>query len=527
MQKKNETFFNKLVKKDYNNELEKLLETKNFNEDVKSILLSILYKIDVAYKDYQTVKQDVETKEEFIEMFINQIEENCNKIQLVKPNSKESETLGNKTFIVNKRNKEIICYPIERKLMYCISKISKKDEIIKEDYFIINKTLSNLLNVGNSINQVEPMRDFNGYSWTTIPKEIESIQHNLVYQNMRILLGTSFMNSWIYNKEYIIDYMELLKKDLTKKYEKTDGVGLIDILSQLSVLIEVRYNKKTKDEILKIKKDIEEELDKTQNSPIFINKITREKMELTEKIKYLDETLNNKRMLEEEYKKRNEFLPLEKKIFSIKVLSKMMEEERIKYIQRIEKLNNMLSPKKYIKFRKELEEKEKYLILLDAENINDEIEKLLIEAQKEFLRCYYTKLNKAQTKHEIIKLIYEFRYYCMIPFNDEKNIYEVKQLQKRIERIERVLIQRAGELKAINIFSKDEETNYRMVKNIFNSRIINLEELCIKLTKEKEKLFIQLFDDNVFEEKTVLGITERIKNKDLEIRFNKKVKIFL
>ncbi len=527
MQKKSETFFNKLVKKDYNNELEKLLETKNFNEDVKNILLSILYKINISYKDYQIVKQDVETKEEFIEMFIKQIEENCNKIQLVKPNSKENEILENKTFIVDKKNKEIICHPIERKIMYCISKISKKDEIIKEDYFIINKTLSNLLNVGNSINQVEPMRDFNGYSWTTIPKEMESISHNLIYQNMRILLGTSFMNSWLYNKEYIIDYMELMKNNLAKKYDKIDGEGLIDILSQLSVLIEVRYNEESKEKILKVKNDIEEELDKTQNSQTFINKITKEKIELTEKIKYLDETINDKQMLKQEYIKRNESLPLERKIFSIKVLAKMMELEREKYIRRIEKLNSMLSPRKYIKFRKELEEKDKYLILLDAEDIDNEIEKLIIEAQKEFLRCYYTKLNNAQTKHEIIKLIYEFRYYCMIPFNSEKHIYEVKQLQKRIERIERVLIQRAGELKAINVFSKDEEINYKMVKNIFNSRIMNLEELCIKLTKEKEKLYIQLFDDNVFEEKTVLGISERIKNKDLEIRFNKKVKIFL
>lgn len=525
--RKKDTFFNKLVKKDYNNELEKSLETKNFKEDVKSILLSILYKIDVAYKDYQTVKQDVETKEEFIKRFINQIEENCDKIQLVKPNSEESEILGNKTFIVDKNNKEIICYPIERKLMYCISKISKKDEIIKEDYFIINKTLSSLLNVGNSINQVEPMRDFNGYSWTTIPKEMESIYHNLIYQNMRILLGTSFMNDWIYNKEYIIDYMELLKNDLSKKYEKVDGLSFIEILSQLSVLIEVRYNGKSKDKILQAKREVDEELDKTQNSQIFINKITKEREELTQKIKYLEETLNNNERLKEEYIKRNELLPLEKKIFSVKVLSKMLDKEKEKYLQRIAKLNNMLSPRKYINFRKDLEEKGKYLLLLDTENIDNEIERLIIEAQKEFLRCYYTKLNKAQTKHEIIKLIYEFRYYCMIPFNSEKHIYEVKQLQKRIERIERVLIQRAGELKAINVFSKDEEINYKMVKNIFNSRIINLEELCIKLTKEKEKLYIQLFDDNVFEEKTVLGIRERIKNKDLEIRFNKKVKIFL
>ena len=45
MQKKNDNFLEKIVKKDYNNELEAILEKKYFNEDVKSILLNILYKI--------------------------------------------------------------------------------------------------------------------------------------------------------------------------------------------------------------------------------------------------------------------------------------------------------------------------------------------------------------------------------------------------------------------------------------------------------------------------------------------------
>lgn len=527
MQKKNDNFFDKIVKKDYNNELEAILEKKNFDENVKSILLSILYKIETAYKDYEKVKQDVESKEEFIKMFIEQIEDNCETIKLLKLNSEESKLLENKTFSVDKQNKKIICYPIERKLLYCISKISKKDQIIKEDYFLINKTLSNLINVGNSINQVEPMRDFNGYSWTTIPKEIESIQHNLIYQNLRILLGNTFLNNWIYNKEYIIDYMELLKTNLTKKYGKTDGVGLIDILSQLSVLMDVRYNKEAKEEIMKIKEELEDNLEKIQDSKKFVDKITKEKMELTQKIKHIDETLNNKQILQEEYIKRNESLSLENKIFSIRILSKIMEEEREKYLEKIEELNNILSPKKYLKYRKELEEKCKYLTLLDEADINKEINKLILEIQKEFLRCYYTKLEKSQTKSEIIKLIYEFRYYCMLPYNDEKHIYEVKQLQKRIEQIKLVMIEKAGELKAINIFSKNEEINYQMIRNIFNIRIINLEELSIKIIKEKEQIFIQLFDENIFEEKYLLENSEQIDKKDLEIRFNKKVKIFL
>lgn len=527
MQKKSDKFLEKIVKKDYNNELEKILEKKNFDENVKSILLSILYKIEIAYKDYEKVKQDVETKDEFIKMFLKQIEDNCEEIKVISLKSEDSRILGNKTFLVDKKNRKIICYPIERKLLYCISKISKKDKIIKDDYFLINKTLSNLINVGNCINQVEPMRDFNGYSWTTIPKEMESIQHNIIYQNLRILLGNEFLNDWIYNKEYIIDYMELLRKNLIKKYGKTEGAGIINTLSQLSVLMDVRYNKNAREEIINIKNEVEEKLEKVQDSKKFVEKITKEKMELTKKIKYIDETLNNKNMLQEEYVRRNENLPLEEKIFSIRILSKILEDERGECLEKIEELNNVLSPKKYLKYRKELEEKEKYLILLDEGNIDKEIDKLIIEIQKEFLRCYYTKLERVQTKQEIIKMIYEFRYYCMIPYDDERNIYEIKQLQKRIEQIKRILIQKAGEIKAINVFAKDEEVNYQMLKNIFNIRIINLEELSIKVTKEKEDFFVQLFDDNVFEEKTIIANSENINKKDLEIRLNKKVKIFL
>ena len=63
MQKKTDKLLEKIVKKDYNNELEEVLEKKYFDENVKSILLSILYKIETAYKDYQNVKQDVENKD--------------------------------------------------------------------------------------------------------------------------------------------------------------------------------------------------------------------------------------------------------------------------------------------------------------------------------------------------------------------------------------------------------------------------------------------------------------------------------
>ena len=46
MLKNKENLLDKIVKKDYNNELETILEEKEFEENAKSILLSILYKIE-------------------------------------------------------------------------------------------------------------------------------------------------------------------------------------------------------------------------------------------------------------------------------------------------------------------------------------------------------------------------------------------------------------------------------------------------------------------------------------------------
>ena len=526
MQKKTDKFLEKLVKKNYNNELEEILEKKNFEENTKSILLNILYKIEAAYKDYEKVKQEVEPKEEFISSIIETIKHDCEDIKIVKLHSEESELLGSKTFLVDKKLKRIICYPIERKVLYCISKISKKDKIIKNEYYLVNRTLSDLINVGNNINTVEPMRDFNGYSWTTLPREIESINHNLIYQNLRILLGYKFLNNWIRNREYIIDYMELLKIQLEEKYGETTKKEFLEVLNKLSVLLSIKYDEKTKKAIVKEKVEVEQEIERIGNNQEFVDEITKQKKALTEEIKRIDETMNNKDMLQKEYENRNKNLPLEEKIFSIRILSKMMIDERDEKIKKIEELNELLNPKKFVKYKNKLENKEKYLKLIEVKNIENEIEKQLQKFQKIFLKCYKEKINKAETKQEIIKLIYEFRYYCLLPFNQDISVNQVESLEKEIETVERKLISKAHQIKAIDIFSKNEEFDYQILKLIFRVRVISLEDLYIKIIKEKEKYYIQLFDENIFEEKIEAENLKYMDKKDLEIKLNKKVNIF-
>lgn len=526
MQKKKDKLLDKIVKKNYNNQLEEVLEKKYFDENVKSILLSILYKIETAYKDYEMVKQNVETKEEFIEKIITQIKNNCDDIKIVKLNSKESEMLQNRTFLVEKEKKRIICYPIERKLLYCINKISKNEKIIKDDYLIISKTLSDLINTGNNINQVEPMRDFNGYSWTTLPREIESIEHNLIYQNLILLVGNRFLNNWINNKQFIMDYMELFKNKLDDKYGTNEEKELIDLLSELSVLLSIKFDDKLKRRLKTDKEEVDKKLDKLKDNKEFVKKITEEKRKLTESIKNIDETVNNKEALQKEYEKRNEELPIQEKIFSIRILSKMMIEERTTKIERLENLNNLLKPKNFVKYKKTLEQKHKYLQLVEVKNIEKEIETNIIEFQKVFLSCYKSKIQKAETKQELLKLIYEFRYYCLLPFNKEKEIRQIKELYEPLQEIGEQLIQKAHELKIIDVFSKNKNIDYQILKNIFYVRVINLENLYLKIVKEKDNYYIQLFDEDVFEEKIEIEDMNNLNKKDLEIKVNKKIKIF-
>ena len=188
--------------------------------------------------------------------------------------------------------------------------------IIQDKYFLINETLSDLINTGNNINSVEPLRDFNGYSWTTITREIESINHNLIYQNLVLLVGNVFMENWVNNKEIMIDYMEKFTDKISEQYGKELAEEFIKLLEKISVFMEIKYNTKNQKRYLELKDDIQTKLEKMMDNKTFVENVTKEKKKLTKKIKKIDEIINNKDLLQEEYVKRNEKLSLEEKIFS-------------------------------------------------------------------------------------------------------------------------------------------------------------------------------------------------------------------
>ena len=57
-------------------------------------------------------------------------------------------------------------------------------------------------------------------------------------------------------------------------------------------------------------------------------------------------------------------------------------------------------------------------------------------------------------------------------------------------------------------------------------RTLTLEDLNFKLIKEKEGDFAQFFDENTSENKIKLANIENMTKKDLEVKLNKKIKVF-
>lgn len=504
MQKKKNNLLEKIVKKDYNNELEEVLENKKFDEYAKSTLLGILYKVEAAYNDMETVKRDVKTKDEYIENIISIVKNNCNSIKIIKMSDENSEIPEHKTYVIDKKNKTIIAYPIERKILYAIAKISNKEQIVKDDYYILNETLSEFLNVGYNIDMVEPLRDFNGYSWTTIPQEIESIDHNLIYQILRILVGHKFLDKWVKNKEFMIDYFYEFKEILEDKYGEENAKNIVKLLEKISVLLSAKFDKEKYNTIIEAKEDTEEKLEKIKDKAVFLEEVTEQKKQITKEIKELDEKINDKKLLQEEYISRNEKLNLENKIFSMRVLAKILAQEKEEKQKKLSELNDIMNPKDFIKYQKKLDDRYEYLSMLNAKNIDEKLDTLKIQFLKEFLECLKINIKKAETKSEIEKIIYDFRYYLLLQYDTNKKVKKVEELIETEDEISKLIIKKAIGLKVFEKITEDEEKNYKVLKNLFTLRIIKLEDAHLKITKEKGKYFLKVFDEKEFEEKIQL-----------------------
>jgi len=550
-----EDIFSKINLKDYNNILENVLEQKAFSEDVKNLLLSMLYKIENGYEDYKTIKVNVSSKKNYVKKIIEVIKEECKEIKLVKPLSDESKVLEEKNvnYIVEKEKGKITVYPNERMMLEALIELSQKEIELEDEYYLYSLAMKNVLSIGNKMNYVEVIRDFNGWSWDITTSQMESKNINIVYQNLLILLGNHFLQTWIinneedeeevempnneilrskYNENFGMtteemqeekDYVNKMQEILIEKYGKENAQNFWNQLIKTILAIGININKEQKKILLEEKKKVEEHLEKMQDNKKYVEELSKTKKDLTKKIKEIDTILSDEKLLKEEYEKRNSKLANKDKIFSVSHLNIMLEKEREKYLNQIKECNLQMQPKEFVVTKQKLENQKEFYEEIDikeSEKTNEE--KQIEELQKYFLKCLEEKIDKAEGKKEITDLIYEIRYYEQLPYK-QYNISKESKIEEYVTKVEKQIIKKACVEKVLIRFTQEEELNYKILKNQFQSKIIKLENTIYVLKYKKGILKIEIYDTNIEEETKEIEISEKV---ELNVKLNKKIKIW-
>lgn len=554
-----EDIFSKINLKDYNNVLENILEQKAFSEDVKNLLLSMLYKIENGYEDYKTIKVNVSSKKSYVKKIIQVIKDECKEIQLIKPLSEESKILeeNNVNYIVEKETGKIISYPNERMMLEALVTLSQKDIVLEEQYSLYNLAMRDVLSIGNRMNCVEVIRDFNGWSWDITTNQMEGKNINIVYQSLLILLGNRFLQNWITNKEdddedeeieipsneilrskynenfgmtkeemqedKTIDYIRKMQEILAEKYGEENAIEFLEQLIKTILVIDCNINEKQRKIVLNLQNQFTKDLEKMQDNKAYVEELSKKKKELAERIKNIDTLLSDDKMLKEEYENRNSKLANKDKIFSVSHLSIMLEKEKEKYFKEIKEYNLQMQPKEFVETKKALEEKLEFFEDIDVkENEKTNEEKQIILLQKFFLKCFEEKIKRALTKKEITNLIYELRYYEQLPYR-QYNISKEEKIAEYLKKVEKQVIKKACLEKVLIKFSDEEELNYNILKNQFQSKIIKLENTIYVLKYKKGILKLEIYDTNIEEETREIEIKEKV---ELHVKLNKKIKIW-
>ncbi len=522
-----EKIFSKITPKDYHNELELILENKDFSEDVKNLLLSCVYKIEAGYQDYEVVKQIVLSKKEYLEEILTIIKEKCNHIEIKKQETKSIEQEGKRRYEIDRTEGNIILWhPNEQTILYAIYELDDNQIYVDERYSLIRTALSELLNKGENMNRLEVLRDFNGWNWNTNPQDLQNITINLVYQNLIDLLGTQFLEQWIHTKK-VTDYFGLAKEKIAKEFGAQNEEELFYWISRLAIITCMKTNQKEKRNLIEEKKEREEELVRLTYKRELLEEVTSKNKEARTQIREIDTILNDKERLANEFITRNEKLPEYHKIMDLLHLVEILTKQRKKTIAKMEEQSKILEPAYYVEVKTKIEEQLELLsnIELDEEDASKRILEYSIELQKVVMNCFkirirqIDKLEKSQKREEILKVIYRFRYYCYLYLENEKYIGKITQLEQERTEIKKMLLQKAEETKCISKITA-EEKELEIFNILFETRIINLENIVIEF-HEEENIETTIYDGDVLEKTISLPINKQ----DLNVKLDKKIRL--
>lgn len=509
-----EKIFSKFNVKDYNTKLEEILEKKHYNEEAENLLLSMFYKIENAYKDYSLVKFDTFPLNEFIDYLIDIIENCCDEIKVIKPQMGKKI----KPYNIDKENKSIEVFPNEENLLYALIIIGFKK--INPPILYFSRCIISMLENGTATNKSSIIRDFNGWSWDIGSNEIQNFEYNIIYNNILLLLGYDFITINIKNKK-ICDVMnENLKNLYSPQLSDKFLIELYKILAGAFSNDSSRNKKITLREIENIKQHIA----KLEDRDTYIKEVTYTNSKKLKQIRCIDKIITNIDLIRKEFILYNH-THQDNKVFSISDYVEKLENDRQDRLDIIAQNNDLINPSKYIQRLSEIRKRLKDLQDLEIEK-NDKcnLDKIMISLQKIFLEMYSKKILKTEGKRNLINLVYEFRYYNSLPYKKGIKLKFDSRLNGNIEKTGKQLIKTLENAKVLEKISDDANLDYLILKYLFNTKMIKLENMYIKVNKYTDKIEVEYYDTNMLEDRIEINLNE---NQNLKIRKDKKIKLFI
>lgn len=542
--------FKNIIKNDYIYEIEKTLEKKGITNEIKSLVMDTLFKIEETYPNYKRIKVDVLEKRDYIREIVVALKKVDN-IYIM--NMEEKDILKCVTDTKIEKNArgyyDIQIYHNNLSLLYALQ------TIINEEYGINEQPCSNafdkILKIGGIYSNIEILRDFSGWNWNRNKIKNFNIYYDIIYKNLLLILGIDKMIELKKTRQCI----HFMKKYLLKKYKNDNVEKLMEILKEIVFVmsseeekkLEIEANKKIIDMYMAMK-DIKK----------FMQKVNEEKKKNNKLIAEYDKILNSHNVLEREYneylkaieKSKNEdssngslnidsiidILDIEEddigkidkeEIKNIELFSIQIFEKRKKVYNKNLELSKIGNPENYVEHKRILEEKIKYILDYekvkgDAKKEEELLENLMIEYQKIVYDMLEDRIEAIYTNEEVIDEIYRQRYIRYQNVLKDKYIYQISDLYQKMDKILHLIVAKAMKFDVLERVSEEENTNYAAVAPALKTEVLSLEEAKVAIYTGKTTLLC-IYDGNVLIKEIELF---DVDPKLISIPTKKKIKLF-
>ena len=542
--------FKNIMKDDYIYEVEKVLEKKKITNEIKSLVMDTLFKIEETYPNYKRVKVDVLEKKEYINQIIRALKLVEN-IEVMYMQEKDVLKCVTKTMVDKNENGyyDITIYQNNLSLLYALQ------TIIHEEYggneIACSDTFTTILKYGGIYSDIEILRDFSGWNWNRNSIKNINIYHDIIYKNLLLILGIDKIIELKKTKQCIY----FMKKYLLKKYKNKNVEKLIDIIKEITFVmgseeernLELEANKKIIDMYMAMK-DIKK----------FTQTVNEEKKKNNKLLAKYDKILNSHKILEREYE---EYLKnIEEKEGKLSKtslnLDKMIdalesnEEENIGKIEKVEtedierfsieifekrkkiynknlELSKIGNPENYVQHKKLLEDKIRHILNYEKVKGNSKkeeelLENLVLEFQKIVYDMLEDRIEVLYTNEEVIDEIYRQRYIRYQNVSKDKHIYQISDLYQKMDKILHLIVDKAMKFEVLEKVSEEKNTNYAAVSPALKTEILFLEDVKISIYTGKTTLLC-IYDGNVLIKEIELF---DVDPKLISIPTKKKIKLF-